>query len=200
MSKILSLEEAVGALASGEVIALPTDTVYGVGAAINKASVAKVFELKQRPHDVALPVLVCCVEQALELGISWNERAQLLSDAFWPGPLTIVVSAPSAFAETIGSTTKSVGLRMPKNEALLDVLKNGPLCVSSANNHGETPCETALQVLETFNGRAAFFGVLDGGTCSGEVSTVVDVTSSNWKILRSGAIGEETIKQVLFMY
>jgi len=197
MSKILSLDEAVGALASGEVIALPTDTVYGVGAAINKASVAKVFELKQRPQDVALPVLVCCVEQALELGVSWNERAQLLSEAFWPGPLTIVVSGPSALAETIGSTTQSVGLRMPKNEVLLDVLENGPLCVSSANNHGETPCETALQVLETFNGRAAFFGVLDGGTCSGEVSTVVDVTSENWKILRSGALNEQEIAQAL---
>jgi tRNA A37 threonylcarbamoyladenosine synthetase subunit TsaC/SUA5/YrdC len=86
---------------------------------------------------------------------------------------------------------------MPKNEVLLDVLKNGPLCVSSANNHGETPCETALQVLETFNGRAAFFGVLDGGMCSGEVSTVVDVTSENWKILRSGALSEQEIAQAL---
>ena len=200
MSKILSLEEAVTALASGEVIALPTDTVYGVGAAINKASVAKVFELKQRPQDVALPVLVCCVDQALELGVSWNESAQLLSDAFWPGPLTIVVSGPSDLAETIGSTTNSVGLRMPNNEVLLGVLKNGPLCVSSANNHGEAPCETPQQVLETFNGRAVFSGVLDGGACSGEVSTVVDVSGENWKILRSGALSEQEIKQVLFKY
>ena len=197
MSKILSLEEAVTALASGEVIALPTDTVYGVGAAINKASVAKVFELKQRPQDVALPVLVCCVEQALELGVSWNESAQLLSDAFWPGPLTIVVSGPSDLAETIGSTTNSVGLRMPNNEVLLGVLKNGPLCVSSANNHGEAPCETPQQVLETFNGRAVFSGVLDGGVCSGEVSTVVDVSGENWKILRSGALSEQDIAHAL---
>jgi len=197
MSKILSLEEAVTALASGEVIALPTDTVYGVGAAINKASVAKVFELKQRPQDVALPVLVCCVDQALELGVSWNESAQLLSDAFWPGPLTIVVSGPSDLAETIGSTTNSVGLRMPNNEVLLGVLKNGPLCVSSANNHGEAPCETPQQVLETFNGRAVFFGVLDGGACSGKVSTVVDVSGENWKILRSGALSETEIAHVL---
>jgi len=197
MSKILSLEEAVTELASGEVIALPTDTVYGVGAAINKASVAKVFELKQRPQDVALPVLVCCVEQALELGVSWNESAQLLSDAFWPGPLTIVVSGPSDLAETIGSTTNSVGLRMPNNEVLLGVLKNGPLCVSSANNHGEAPCETPQQVLETFNGRAVFSGVLDGGACSGKVSTVVDVSGENWKILRSGALSETEIAHVL---
>jgi len=197
MSKILSLEEAVTALASGEVIALPTDTVYGVGAAINKASVAKVFELKQRPQDVALPVLVCCVEQALELGVSWNESAQLLSDAFWPGPLTIVVSGPSDLAETIGSTTNSVGLRMPNNEVLLGVLKNGPLCVSSANNHGEAPCETPQQVLETFNGRAVFSGVLDGGACSGKVSTVVDVSGENWKILRSGALSEQDIAHAL---
>ena len=197
MSKILSLEEAVTALASGEVIALPTDTVYGVGAAINKASVAKVFELKQRPQDVALPVLVCCVEQALELGVSWNESAHLLSDAFWPGPLTIVVSGPSDLAETIGSTTNSVGLRMPNNEVLLGVLKNGPLCVSSANNHGEAPCETPQQVLETFNGRAVFSGVLDGGACSGKVSTVVDVSGENWKILRSGALSETEIAHVL---
>ncbi len=178
-------------------IALPTDTVYGVGAAINKASVAKVFELKQRPQDVALPVLVCCVEQALELGVSWNESAQLLSDAFWPGPLTIVVSGPSDLAETIGSTTNSVGLRMPNNEVLLGVLKNGPLCVSSANNHGEAPCETPQQVLETFNGRAVFSGVLDGGACSGKVSTVVDVSGENWKILRSGALSEQDIAHVL---
>jgi len=197
MSKILSLEEAVAALASGVVIALPTDTVYGVGAAINKASVAKVFELKQRPQDVSLPVLVCGVEQALELGVSWNESAQLLSDAFWPGPLTIVVSGPSALAETIGSTTKSVGLRMPNNEDLLSLLKNGPLCVSSANNHGESPCETPQQVLETFNGRQAFAGVLDGGACSGKVSTVVDVSGENWKILRSGALSETEIAHVL---
>jgi len=140
---------------------------------------------------------VCCVDQALELGVSWNESAQLLSDAFWPGPLTIVVSGPSDLAETIGSTTNSVGLRMPNNEVLLGVLKNGPLCVSSANNHGEAPCETPQQVLETFNGRAVFFGVLDGGACSGKVSTVVDVSGENWKILRSGALSETEIAHVL---
>lgn len=197
MSKILSFDEAVAALANGEVVALPTDTVYGVGAAINRVSVAKVFALKQRPQDVALPVLVCCVEQALELGVSWSESARLLSDAFWPGPLTIVVSGPSDLAETIGSTTQSVGLRMPNNEVLLGVLKNGPLCVSSANNHGETPCETAQQALDAFNGREVFSGVLDGGTCRGEVSTVVDVTGENWKILRNGALTEQEIAHVL---
>ena len=197
MSKVISLEEAVAALASGEVVALPTDTVYGVGAAINNSSVAKIFALKQRPQDVALPVLVCCVEQALELGVTWNESAQLLSNAFWPGPLTIVVNAPHDLAQTIGSTTQSVGLRMPNNEVLLSVLKNSPLCVSSANNHGEAPCESAQQVLDVFAGRAMFCGVLDGGTCSGEVSTVVDVTGGDWKILRSGAVSEQEIAHAL---
>ena len=197
MSKVLSLEEAVAALASGEVVALPTDTVYGVGAAINKSSVAKIFALKQRPQNVALPVLVCCVEQALELGVTWNENAQLLSNAFWPGPLTSVISAPHDLAQTIGSTTQSVGLRMPNNEALLSVLKNSPLCVSSANNHGEAPCESAQQVLDVFTDREMFCGVLDGGTCSGEVSTVVDVTGGDWKILRSGAVSEQEIAHAL---
>jgi tRNA A37 threonylcarbamoyladenosine synthetase subunit TsaC/SUA5/YrdC len=86
---------------------------------------------------------------------------------------------------------------MPNNEDLLSLLKNGPLCVSSANNHGESPCETPQQVLETFSGRAVFSGVLDGGACSGEVSTVVDVTSDDWKILRSGALSEQVIARVL---
>ena len=197
MSKILSLDEIVAALVSGEVVALPTDTVYGVGALVTKDSVAKLFALKQRPQDVALPVLVCCVEQAVELGVTWNERAQLLSDAFWPGALTIVVKAPSELSKIVGSSTGSVGLRMPNNESLLGVLKNGPLCVSSANNHGETPCQSAQQVLDAFLDREMYSGVLDGGTCSGEVSTVVDVTSDDWKILRSGALSEQVIARVL---
>jgi tRNA A37 threonylcarbamoyladenosine synthetase subunit TsaC/SUA5/YrdC len=87
---------------------------------------------------------------------------------------------------------------MPNNEALLSVLKNSPLCVSSANNHGESPCESAQQVLDVFAGRPMFGGVLDGGTCSGEVSTVVDVTGEDWKILRSGAVSEQEITQALF--
>ena len=197
MSRVLSIEQAATALASGEVVALPTDTVYGVGVKLNTSSVAKLFALKQRPHDVALPVLVCCSEQAIDLGVTWNEKAQLLSDAFWPGPLTIVVNGPRELTEVIGSTTQSVGLRMPNNESLLGVLKSEPLCVSSANNHSEAPCESAQQVLDTFTGRQELFGVLDGGTCSGEVSTVVDVTGEDWKILRSGAVSEQDIARAL---
>ena len=194
--KILNLTEAADALVAGGVLALPTDTVYGLAAvAANPVAVELIFEAKRRPRDVALPIMVPSPSTIADLGVEWPEAAQALAATFWPGALTIVVPVAPAIAQRYG-TTDAVGFRQPNRADLLKVLeKTGPLAVTSANLHGEPPCTTAMEVVAQFTG-GVVSGVLDGGACEGVVSTVVRLGSS-WEILRHGAIAEEQISQVL---
>jgi L-threonylcarbamoyladenylate synthase len=195
----MDANEAVVVLNDGGVVALPTDTVYGIGASLGfPDAVAALFTLKRRPRTVALPVLVSSVEQIESLGVEWDERARKLSDAFWPGALTIVVEAPSHLAELVGGTNSTVGFRCPDDELLLGVLERcGPLALTSANGHGEVPCESAAQVREAFDGEHGLDGVLDGGERSGRVSTVVDLSGGTYRFVRDGAITQSALLSVL---
>ena len=192
----LEQHEVVSALLGGGVVALPTDTVYGLAARFDHAAaIADIFALKQRPRDVALPVMVSGPEQLKDLGVAWSEPAQMLAEHFWPGPLTIVVPVSEDLATRAGASG-TLGFRVPAQAAVVDVLSAvGPLAVTSANRHGATPCATADDVLTVFAG-STLSGVLDGGRCGGEVSSVV-LLDQGWRVLRAGAISADVLTALL---
>jgi len=185
----LTKDEAVRFLSSGEVVAVPTDTVYGLAASLaHPGAVAELFAMKQRPTSVALPVLADSIDSIQGLGVSWDDGASRLSDVFWPGALTIVVAVPAELAELVGSTDGSVGFRVPRDEVLRDVLVAcGPLAVSSANEHGREPCHSAVEVVRQFS-NSHLVGVLDGGDRAAAVSTVVRVDHGTLEVLRQGSV------------
>jgi tRNA threonylcarbamoyl adenosine modification protein (Sua5/YciO/YrdC/YwlC family) len=195
--KRLSHDEVVAALWRGEVVAVPTDTVYGVAARLLDATaVARLFEVKSRPRDVALPVLIESVRAVSSLDVEWSEKAQTLAERFWPGALTIVVGAGPATAALVGANA-SLGLRVPRHEDLAAIIAEcGPLAVTSANEHGQAPCTSADDV-QTVQWPAPVAGVFDGGRCDGAVSSVVELTSQGWHLRRSGALSASEIEKVI---
>ena len=199
MTKRLDVAETIAALGRGEVVAVPTDTVYGLAASIARESaITTLFSLKHRPSFVPLPLMVGSLTQIHELGVELNERAQRLANVFWPGALTIVMTAPEELARLMRSPETSVGFRIPDHQVLRDLLEHsGPLAVTSANDHGEPPCHTLEELRSTFAGRDELAGVLDGGECRGEVSTVVDVSEPEWRVIRERAITREELEQYL---
>jgi L-threonylcarbamoyladenylate synthase len=188
---LLERDDALVALSNGGVVGVATDTVYGVAASLAQpAAIARLFALKRRPTSVALPILVDSVASIERLGVTWEPRARRLSDALWPGALTIVVSVPRDLAELVGGTSDSAGFRVPNDEDLREFLReSGPLAVSSANEHGQAPCRSADDVLRSFAGRDEFSGVLDGGERGAEVSTVVVLEETSWRVARTGSLG-----------
>jgi L-threonylcarbamoyladenylate synthase len=198
MTRIVERDEAVRLLGEGSVVAVPTDTVYGVAASLaHRDAVASLFLLKDRPPTVPLPVLVHAMSPIQEIDVEWRDHAQRLAEEFWPGALTIVVPASHELALLVGGSGDSVGVRVPNDDLLLTVLREcGPLAVSSANAHGASPCHSAKEVLQALGGEH-LAGVLDGGERRGEVSTVVEVSETSWRVLREGAISAERIAQVL---
>ena len=191
-----SLEEAAAALIEGDVVAVPTDTVYGLAASLaHSAAVEEIFTLKQRPQDVALPVMIATTQQLDEMGVMWPATAEALAAQFWPGALTIVVPVAAELASRVGASD-SLGFRIPNQPVLVELLeRTGPLAVTSANRHGHPPCETADEVVEVFR-ESDLRGVLDGGRGGGVPSTVVRVTTP-WRILRQGAVSLEELTRVL---
>jgi L-threonylcarbamoyladenylate synthase len=198
MTGIVERDEAVRLLLAGGVVAVPTDTVYGVAASLAHVdAVASLFLLKHRPSRVPLPVMVHALSPLQEIDVEWDERAQRLSEEFWPGPLTIVVPASHELAQLVGGERDTVGVRVPDDELLLSVLREcGPLAVSSANTHGAEPCHSAEEVLAALAGEH-LGGVLDGGDRRGAVSTVLEVEATSWRVLREGAISTARIAAVL---
>jgi L-threonylcarbamoyladenylate synthase len=199
VSARLNVDEAVAALADGRIVALPTDTVYGVGASLAQpAAVAALFALKERPTSVALPVVADSSESVRELATRWPDGAARLSRKFWPGALTLVVGAGAPLCELVRSESHRVGFRVPADAAVIEVVRrSGPLALTSANLHGATPCVTADEVLAQFVGREELFGVLDAGRRDAVVSTVVEFDGDAWSVLRHGAIAESAIAAAL---
>jgi L-threonylcarbamoyladenylate synthase len=177
------LDDAVAALQRGEAIVIPTDTVYGV--ATLPAFTARLFEVKERPTDVALPVLVADRAQAERIA-DLSARAAALADAHWPGGLTLVVPRAAGFDADLGGTdTATVGVRVPDHEVPRELARLvGPLVTTSANRHGRPTPATAADA-------AAELGVatwIDGGVLGGAPSTVVRVVGDEVEVLRRGAI------------
>jgi len=191
-------DEAARLLTAGKLVAFPTETVYGLGAvALNADAVAAVFAAKQRPQFDPLIVHLSDTSRLPEVVDSVPETARRLADAFWPGPLTIVLPRSPRVPELVTAGRSTVGIRIPDHPAALALLRavDRPLAAPSANPFGGVSPTTAWHVLHGLNGR--IHAVLDGGPCRvGLESTVVSVAESEPVILRMGGIPVEEIEQV----
>ena len=182
-------DDAVVALRQGLVVAIPTDTVYGVAVdPFVPGATARLFDAKRRPKDVRLPVLVDSVEQA-ERVAEVDARARVLTGRFWPGALTIILpqrgGVDLALGDGAGAAT--VGVRCPDHAVARRLcVEVGPLATTSANLHGAPTPQTAAEVRSQFDDAVAI--VLDGGRCAGEPSTVVDCTGTRPVLVREGAV------------
>ena len=192
--------QAVEKLKSGEVVAFPTETVYGLGAiATNEQAVAKIFEAKGRPSDNPLIVHVGESQHILKYVSEISKKAENCIEAFWPGPLTLILHAkPNVFAPNVTAGLSTVGLRMPDHPVALELLKilGEPVAAPSANLSGKPSPTTALHVEKDLQGRIPL--ILDGGaTGIGVESTVVDFTVDPPVILRPGGVTAQMLSAVI---
>jgi tRNA threonylcarbamoyl adenosine modification protein (Sua5/YciO/YrdC/YwlC family) len=189
---------AAEAVRNGEVVVLPTDTVYGVGAdAFSAEAVASVLAAKGRGREMPPPVLVPSVRTVDGLATDVPQWARELIEAFWPGPLTLVLQAQSSLMWDLGETNGTVALRMPRDDVALALLTEvGPMAVTSANLTGQPPATTVTDAAAQLGAAAAVY--LDGGsTTSDEVSTILDCTGADPVVLREGAITWAQIQTAL---
>ncbi len=192
-----SIETAIDLLNDGEIVAFPTDTVYGLGTnAFYSPGIIKLFEAKGRDANKAIAVLIGDLDQLNLLTDDLSETARKLVANFWPGGLTIVVPKKKDLPELL-SAGSSIGIRMPNHPVALDLLRKfGPIATTSANLSGMNNPHDAKDVERQLNKRVPL--ILDGGRCPGGVpSTVVDCTTEEVRILRPGTISMKEIEKAL---
>ncbi|WP_132748096.1 L-threonylcarbamoyladenylate synthase [Scopulibacillus darangshiensis] len=193
------IREAASLLKANEVVAFPTETVYGLGGnALSDEAIKKIYEAKGRPSDNPLIVHVSSVKQLDDLCSGLNEQAEELIKAFWPGPLTLILPSTGHVSEKVTAGLSTVAIRMPEDPIAKAVIEASglPIAAPSANLSGRPSPTTAAHVLRDLDGRVA--GVIDGGeTGVGVESTVVDCTSKPITILRPGGITKEQLEAVI---
>jgi L-threonylcarbamoyladenylate synthase len=182
------LAEAERELSAGHVVAVPTDTVYGLAVdPFRLGATDALFAIKRRPPDAGLPLLVTGPRQARELTETLPAPAERLMEGFWPGALTIVLVRRKSLSLDIGGDGTTVALRSPAHPLVLELCRRlGPLAVTSANRHGEPELTTAAEVVEVLGAELEL--VLGGGRCAGIPSTVADCTGAVPHCLRPGGI------------
>lgn len=193
------IAQAVAALQRGEVIGLPTETVYGLaGDARNEAAIRRIFATKGRPADHPLIVHLGDAAQLDDWASAIPATAHQLAAAFWPGPMTLILKKAAAVSHLVTGGQDSVGLRIPSHPIALSVLRafGAGLAAPSANRFGHVSPTTAQHVRDEFGDRVPL--VLDGGPCSiGIESTIIDLTGNTPRILRPGQIGRDAIIAVI---
>jgi L-threonylcarbamoyladenylate synthase len=192
------LVAAVAAVQEGQLVVLPTDTVYGVGAdAFNAEAVSALLAAKGRGRSMPPPVLVGSVAAAAALAESLGAFGQDLIDEFWPGPLTLIFRASPTLMWDLGDTLGTVAVRMPLHPIALDLLRRtGPMAVSSANKHGLPAAITADEAQAQLGDEISVY--LDGGPCADNVpSTILDLTGSVPRMLRAGALSVDDLRKVV---
>lgn len=197
-----NIDQAAELIRKGELIAFPTETVYGLGAnALDERAVKQVYAVKGRPSDNPLIVHVSDFEMVKNYVTDFPEQTKKLVDAFWPGPLTLIFNVKTdAFSTTVTGGLKTVAFRMPNNEKTLELIKTAklPLVGPSANTSGKPSPTTAKHVYHDLHEKIA--GILDDGpTQIGVESTVLDLTAADGVpvILRPGAVTQERLEQVV---
>ena len=193
------LSEAAKLIAAGELVAVPTETVYGLaGNGLDAAAVEKIYEVKGRPEVKPVSLMVPGAAAMTKYCEAVPKQAKYLAEKFWPGPLTIVLRAKDTVPEIVRAGGETVALRCPDHPMTLELLKKAklPLAAPSANPSGAESPKTARQVMDYFDGKIA--AVIDGGPCGiGTESTIIDMSSAPYKILRRGALPEESIRSAL---
>ena len=188
-----AMKWVAGALEAGAIVAIPTDTVYGLAARPGgPGALAGLFSLKRRPPDVAVPVLVGQDEQVGDVAGRLGPGAAELARRHWPGPLTLVVPRGPTFDADLGGSPAAmgtVGIRWPDHPVVEFLCRRaGPLAVTSANLHGARPATTPAEVLEQLAEADGLAAVLDGGVCDGAPSTVLECRGWSVRCLRRGAV------------
>ncbi|MBN6190089.1 MULTISPECIES: L-threonylcarbamoyladenylate synthase [Microbacterium] len=205
---LAGMRNARQAIGRGDLIVIPTDTVYGVAAdAFSPTAVQRLLDAKGRGRDQPPPVLIGSKETLTALAESVPEPVQRLVDAFWPGGLTIVLPAQPSLVWDLGETQGTVAVRMPEGRVVLELLaETGPLAVSSANLTGRDAAISALDAEKMLGDSVAVY-LADGMSANGIASTIVDATSlvrrgaddgeGVVRILRHGVVTREQLHEVL---
>jgi L-threonylcarbamoyladenylate synthase len=193
-----AIERAAAHVRRGDVIAIPTEALYMLVAdPLNLNAVGRVFAAKGREINRSLPLLISGTFMAEGLASELSTRFHLLARHFWPGPLTVIIPASARVPLKVTGNTGRLAVRQSRSrvaQALLDWLDQ-PLIATSANLSGQPTCRSGIQVFGTMDGRVDL--VLDGGTCSGQGATTVDITEPYWKVIREGAVSEKEIADCL---
>ena len=195
-----SIEKALELLNSGEVIAIPTETVYGLAAsAMNPSAVEKIFYVKGRPSFNPIISHYADLSEIFK-DLVYNERAEKLAEVFWPGPLTLILNKTpnSRISDRVCAGLNTAGVRIPRHNFTLDLLERfaAPVAAPSANPSGRLRPSTASHVLKLFDGRLDWS--VDGGKCEcGLESTVLDLSTDKAKILRYGSVLKNEIEAVI---
>jgi len=193
-----AISRAAAMLRKGRVVAIPTDALYTLVAdPFNLRAVSRVFVAKGRDMHRSLPLLIDDAMMAEDLAKDLSVRFFLLARRFWPGPLTLIVPASPKVPLRVTGNTGRLALRHSRSavaNALVGSL-NQPLISTSANISGQPTCRSGIEVFGAMDGRVDM--VLDGGLCSGQGATTVDVTEADWRLVKAGAIDEKDIAECL---
>jgi L-threonylcarbamoyladenylate synthase len=191
-----AIEWAAEQIDGGGVIALPTDTVYGIAASLgHREALRRIYRIKGRDADKPLPVLVSSPDVVEHLAIGIDRHVELLLDRYWPGPLTVIVPAPAGMPDEVTAGGSTVGLRMPNHPLAIEVIAKagGAIACTSANRSGEPPACDAQTVADSIGVELDL--ILDGGVAPGGVpSTVVSIADGRLTVHREGAIAEENLQ------
>jgi L-threonylcarbamoyladenylate synthase len=193
-----AIQQAADLLKQGEVIAFPTDTLYGVGVdPFDPAAIEQLYDVKGRPSEKGIPILLADTADLEKVTHDISELAQTLIERYWPGPLTIIVPRNPQLPANI-SPNEGIAVRIPDHAVSRAFIRaaGGVVAASSANRSGQPPALTAVEVLEALEGRVA--AVLDGGPVQyGRASTVLDCMSNPPKVLREGPITVKNLSRII---
>jgi len=194
-----NIELAVNLIKKGELVAFPTETVYGLGAdGLNAFAVTKIFEVKKRPSFNPLILHISNLGQLNLISECKNEKVETLIDEFWPGPLTLVVPKKNVVPEIVTAGNSTVAVRMPNHPVALELieLNNNPIAAPSANMFGQLSPTTAEHVQKQLGGKVSL--ILNGGSCKvGVESTILGVSDNEVYLLRPGGISTEEIENII---
>ncbi len=194
-----NLEQAAALLRAGELVAVPTETVYGLaGNGLDPCAVEKIYEVKGRPQVKALSLMVPDESALSRFCEDVPPQAAVLAKRFWPGPLTLVLKSRELVPPIVRAGGDTLGLRCPDHPMTLELLRLSgiPFAAPSANPSGEPSPKTARQVMDYFDGKIA--AVVDGGACGlGRESTILDLSHRPFRVLRQGALPEDEIADAL---
>jgi L-threonylcarbamoyladenylate synthase len=192
-----AIERAATAVRKGKLVAIPTDALYTLIAdPFNLRAVSEVFLAKGRETNRSLPLLVDSTVMVEDLSREVSNRFYLLARRFWPGPLTVILPAAKVPLKVTGNTGR-LAVRQSRSEVANRIigLLSQPIISTSANVSGQPTCSSGIDVFGTMDGRVDL--VLDGGRCTGEGASTVDITEPYWRMIKEGAIPEKEIAECL---